>query len=81
MTIPLRKTTTTTTTKMWREEKHVAKAHVWQQSWVSSPLVVKLMSSEPRGKIYSSECKERLLSDKKASKRQVKKKTNRNNSK
>lgn len=66
---------------MWREEKHVAKAQVWQQSWVSSPLVVKLMSLEPRGKIYSNECKERLLSDKKASKRQVKKKTNRNNSK
>lgn len=33
------------------------------------------MSSEPRGKNYSSECKERFLSDKKASKRQVRKKT------
>lgn len=62
--------------KTWREEELVAKTQVWQQSWVSNPLVIKLMSSEPRGKNYSSECKERLLSDKKASKRQVRKKTN-----
>jgi len=34
------------------------------------------MSSEPKGKNYSSECKERLFSDKKASNRQVRKKTN-----
>lgn len=60
----------------WREEELVAKTQVWQQSWLSNPLVVKLMSSEPRGKNYSSECKERLLSDKNASKRQVRKKTN-----
>lgn len=45
-------------------------------SGVSNSLVVKLMSVEPRGKNYSSECKEKLLSDKKASKSQVKKKTN-----
>lgn len=62
--------------KTWGEEELVAKTQVWQQSWVSNPLVVKLMSLEPRGKNYSSECKERLLSDKKASKRQVRKKTN-----
>lgn len=39
----------------WREEELVAKTQVWQQSWVSNPLVVKLMSLEPRGKNYSSE--------------------------
>lgn len=61
--------------KTWREEELVAKTQVWQQSWVSNPLVVKLMNLEPRGKNYSSECKERLSSDTKASKRQVRKKT------
>lgn len=37
--------------KTWREGEHVAKTQIWQQSWISNPLVVKLMSSEPRGKI------------------------------
>lgn len=74
---PHEKKIQTNNRKTWREGEHVAKTQIWQQSWICNPLVVKLMSSEPRGKNYSSECKERLLSDKKASKRQVRKKTNR----